>query len=94
MSGFVLEGEWTGYTSAQRRVVHREKIPAASYRVPNLRKLRTIVYTDGTCLILHLREAKHREKIHEINGYGKLIREAETVGAARVLMTASGLEAA
>lgn len=94
MSGFVLEGEWTGYKSSQRRIVHREKIAHTSWRVPNLRKLHAIVYTDGTSLILHLRDKKHREKVEEIHGYTKLIREAEMVGAARVRVTAEGLVAA
>jgi hypothetical protein len=91
MAGFVLEGEWTGYTSAQRRIVHREKINHASYRVPNLRKLHAIIYADGTSLVLHLRNAMPREKVKEINRYGKLIREAEMIGAARVRVTPEGL---
>lgn len=72
----VLEGEWTGYVSSQRRVVHREVITSPK-RVDRLRNLHSIRYTDGTCLILRLREALHREHVQEIHGYDSLIRECE-----------------
>ena len=82
---WVLEGEWTGYTSSQRKVVHREVVTSAK-RAEALRRLHAIVYTDNTSLILHLREAKPREQVHEVNGYGSLIREAEATGKGRVLV--------
>lgn len=75
---YVLEGEWTGYTSAQRHVVHREVVNVQ--RAERLRKVHAIVYTDGTSLILHVREARHREKVEQINSYGSLIRDAEKAG--------------
>lgn len=74
---YVLEGTWTGYTSSQQRVVHREVITDRK-RVQRLHSLHAIRYTDGTCLLLKLREAKPREQIETINGYGSLIRECET----------------
>lgn len=78
MARYVLEGEWTGYTSAQRRVVHREVV--SEKRAERLKNLHAIQYTDGTCLNLYLREAKPREKVAPINAYGSLIREAEATG--------------
>lgn len=81
---YVLEGEWTGYTSSQQRVVHREVVTGK--RVDRLRNLRTIVYTDGTSLLLHLRPARFREQVHEMDSYGSLIRDAEKIGKSRVLV--------
>lgn len=75
---YVLEGEWSGYTSAQRRVVHCEIVPKR--RVEALRKLRLIRYTDGTTLIVTVREAKRGERIKEVKSYSSLIREAESAG--------------
>lgn len=76
---YVLEGEWSGYTSSQRRVVHREVITAPK-RVARLQEMHGIRYTDGTMLTLWMREAKPREKIVPLNSYGSLIREAEAKG--------------
>lgn len=79
---YVLEGEWTGYTSRQRRVVHREVI--TEKRAEKLRSLHRIVYTDGTSLVINVREAKLRERVVSITGYTKLIREAEAHGGSVV----------
>ncbi len=73
---YILEGEWSGYTASQRRVVHREVVKSKA-RIDRLRTLHGIRYTDGTTLILSLRETKPREHVHEIPGYTSLIREAE-----------------
>lgn len=76
---YVLEGEWSGYTSAQRRVVHREVITSEK-RAVRLRQVHGIRYTDGTMLTLWLREAKPRERVEEVAGYTSLIRKAEASG--------------
>ena len=76
---YILEGEWSGYTSAQRHVVHREVITSEK-RAERLRQMHGIRYTDGTMLTLWLREARPREVVREINGYSSLIREAERAG--------------
>lgn len=81
---FILEGEWTGYTSAQRRVVHREVVTAK--RAEKLKDLRAIIYTDGTSLILRLRKAGPREWVEPIDSYGELIRRAEAKGAPHVFV--------
>ena len=75
---FVLEGEWSGYTSSQARIVHREVIDAT--RAKRLEKLDSIRYTDGTCLFISVRPAKPRERVVEIHSYDRLIREAEASG--------------
>lgn len=82
---FILEGEWSGYRSSQQRVVHREVVDAK--RAKRLKELHAIVYTDGTSLLLSLREAKPREKVEVIAAYGSLIREAEAHGGSRVLVS-------
>ena len=73
---FVIEGEWSGYTSAQQRVVHRQVYPGAR------KKLRAwaedahgISYTDGTMLRLSVRECKPRELVKELRGYTSLIED-------------------
>lgn len=75
---FVLEGEWTGHTASQRRVVHREVVTAK--QAERLRKLHGIQYTDGTRLLLSVRDAKPREKVAEIKSYTSLINEALAMG--------------
>lgn len=85
MGRFVIEGEWTGYSSSQRRVVHRQVISAKL--AEKAKSLHAIVYTDGTSLLIHVREAKPREKIEERNEYGSLIRDAIQHGGSRVLVT-------
>jgi hypothetical protein len=81
---YVLEGEWTGYTSGHRRVVHRQVI--YERRARRLKSLHEIVYTDGTSLILTLREARLCERVEEIHSYDELIHKAETKGGPRVLV--------
>lgn len=75
---YVLEGTWTGYVSRQSRVVHREVVTAK--RAAVLRKIHKIIYTDGTALIIHVREAEYREQVKEVLGYRELIRDAERAG--------------
>ncbi len=82
MTRFVLEGTWTGYTSSQSRVCHREVV--SSKRATRLREMHKIVFTDGTSLLLHVREAGLREKIVPKNMYGDLIRDAEKHGGSVV----------
>jgi hypothetical protein len=66
---YVLEGTWSGYTSAQSRIVHRTIV-----RKPDpYASLSAIRYTDGTALFLSVRPARPREKVQEIHGYDSLI---------------------
>lgn len=82
MTRYVLEGEWSGYRSSQRRIVHREVVSAK--RAERLKNLHSIQYTDGTCLYIEVREAKYREKITPIRGYSSLISQAEHTGKSYV----------
>ena len=73
MSRFVIEGEWTGYTSAQRRVVHRKVYPSSYKRLREwAARTHGIRYTDGTMLLLSVRDCKPRERVKEIAGYNSL----------------------
>lgn len=85
MARFILEGEWTGYTSAQRRVVHRTVVDDRF--AAKVKDLRCIVYTDGTSLLVRVRKALPREKVQTSDTYGSLIREAAALGKSRVLVT-------
>lgn len=84
MARFVLEGEWTGYQSSQRRVVHRQVVDKKL--AEKAKALHAIVYTDGTSLLISVREAKPREQVATINSYGDLIRDALRYGGSRVLV--------
>lgn len=75
---YVVEGTWTGYVSRQSRVVHREVVTPK--RADALRRLHKIIYTDGTALLVDVREAEYREQVKEVHGYSDLIREAERSG--------------
>jgi len=92
MTRFILEGEWTGYTSAQRQIVHREILSDGTANgrafLEGLKNLHAIVYTDGTSLLLSLRQAKPREQVTENKGYYTLIRDAlhHAPGKSRVLV--------
>ena len=79
---YVVEGEWSGYTSGQRRIVHRELV--AKKRAERLKGLKAIYYTDGTCLLVSVREVMPRESVTEIRGYSSLIRDAEARGESSV----------
>lgn len=73
---YVLEGIWRGYRSSQDHPVHREVIrPSQKKFLDWLRNTFCIRYTDGTTLELHVRPAKPREKVQEINGYRSLIHD-------------------
>jgi hypothetical protein len=65
--------------ASQRHVVHREVITNPK-RVERLRKLHAIRYSDGTSLVLSIREAGLREHVRALNGYNSLISEAERAG--------------
>lgn len=73
---FVIEGLWRGYRSSQDRVVHRTVHAGSEKRLRAWAdKTFAIYYTDGTSLELTVRDAKPRERVHEIKGYSSLIRD-------------------
>jgi hypothetical protein len=75
---FVIEGEWTGYSSSQQRVVHRTVHPASYKRLRTwAEKTYGIRYTDGTLLLLRVRDAKPRERVQVMRGYDDLIRDCQ-----------------
>ena len=87
MKRYVIEGEWSGYHSGQRRVCHREVYKTrrkVSPFIESVRKIHAITFTDGTCLSLSVREAFPREKVQEIKGYTSLIMEAVDTGLCSV----------
>lgn len=70
---FIVEAEWSGYYSGQRRVCHRtvETLFRAGYE-----SLHWHQFTDGTGMRISVRDAKPRERIQTINGYGSVLRDA------------------
>ncbi|KAA0089312.1 hypothetical protein CIW54_07545 [Paraburkholderia sp. T12-10] len=85
MGRYIIEGTWQGYRSSQDRVVHRSVHDEAE------KKLRawaeqafSIRYTDGTCLILSVRDCKPRERVAQTLSYMKLIRDCAHYGVSTV----------
>lgn len=70
---FIVEAEWSGYTSGQRRVCHRtvETLFRAGYDA-----LHSHTFGDGTYMTISVRDAKPREKVMQFNGYDQLLRKA------------------
>ena len=84
MARKIIEGEWTGYTPSQQRIQHREII---SHReAQNLEHLKVIVFTDGTSLLISIRETRPHERVQVIQSHTKLIREAAAKKTARVFV--------
>lgn len=69
---FVVECEWSGYTSRQQRVVHRtvETTFREVYEA-----LRWHHFSDGTGMSISVRDAKPRERVAQIRGYSSLLRD-------------------
>ena len=80
---YVIEGEWSGYRSSQRRVVHRT-VHTDSVLRSWAEKTRAIYYTDGTSLDLSVRVLQPRERVQEKHGYDDLIRDCYTQGVSSV----------
>lgn len=78
---YMIEGEWSGYRSEQQHVVHRtfghkkefaERVKKIGYGIR---------FTDGTLLILRVKEYSHKPKsLPEIRGYASLIEDCAYAG--------------
>lgn len=78
---FVIEGTWTGYRSSQQRVCHRTVHDGALKKMREwAEKTHSIRFTDGTSLLLNVRDCKRRECVTEIHGYDSLIRDCFVFG--------------
>jgi hypothetical protein len=76
MKRFVLEGEWSGYRSAQQCVVHRTAHKGSEKTLRAwAERIHAIQFTDGTALRLSVRDAAPGERITAIHGYDSLIRD-------------------
>jgi hypothetical protein len=69
---FLVTGTWSGYTSAQCKIVHRtvETQFRAGYEA-----IGSYRFSDGTTLFVAVRDYKPREIVTEIHGYDKLLRD-------------------
>lgn len=71
---FVIEGTWLGYRSGQDRIVHRTVHKASEKGIRAwAEKTHSITYTDGTRLLIDVRDCKPRERVEEKRGYARLI---------------------
>lgn len=72
-SRFIVEGEWSGYVSSQRRVVHRtvHTLHRAAFE-----KIHDLRFTDGTALYITVRDAKFREKVEVKDQYSTALMGA------------------
>ena len=85
MPRFIIEGQWAGYTSNQDRLVHRSVHLGSETKLREwAEKTYAIVFTDGTRLLLSVRDLKPREKVAPFPEYGKLIRQCCAYGVASV----------
>lgn len=81
---YEITGEWSGYNSSQRRIVHRECTTNKAF-VEKIKELGRIYYTDGTSLVLRVRELAYRErKQKDIKTYSSLIGKCIAQGTNRV----------
>lgn len=83
MPTWKIEGEWTGYTSRQRRVVHRE-YTTSEQRAKGAEELGYIRYSDGTGLYLTVEKKGRGKREHEIHGYTSLISDCIREGVSSV----------
>ena len=82
---FVIEGEWIGYRSHQDRVVHRQVYKGAFKKLRAwAEKTHCIRYSDGTSLVLSVRDCKPGERVKEIRGYTRLIDDCAHFDVASV----------
>jgi hypothetical protein len=76
---YIIEGTWRGYRSSQDHVCHREIYKTNckdSVRfIQALRKIHSLSFSDGTALILRVREAKPCEKVEQKLSYCEFIRD-------------------
>ena len=80
-SRYVIEGEWSGYTSKQQRIVHRTVHSSAFKKLRRwAEKTYAIRYTDGTSLKISVRDTKPRERVSEVKGYSSLIQDCAHYG--------------
>ena len=79
---YVVEGVWSGYVSAQSRVVHRT-VETRDF-AEKVMALGSILYTDGTSLWLSAKPIPKGERVKESNQYGSLIRDCVQQGVNRV----------
>ena len=91
---WILEGRWSGYTSSQSRIAHREVISGLPKLRAAIEAAHGIRYTDGTMLILSVRDAKPRERVQAINGYNSLIRDCAHYGVWSVAKLQAAKDAA
>lgn len=78
---FVVEGVWTGYTAAQRHVVHRTVHFGDPARYEALKAIR---YTDGTSLLISVRALDRGERVSTLHGYDTLIADCIRYGVSSV----------
>lgn len=71
---WMVEGEWSGYTSNQRRVAHRH-YTARRQEAESISDLGFIQFTDGTALFLNVKQLAARRKLPEVKTYKALIED-------------------
>lgn len=76
MTRYIIEGYWSGYRSGQGRICHRTVHKASEKGLRAwIEKTHSIGYSDGTCLVLSVRDCLPRERVEQIHGYTTLIKD-------------------
>lgn len=82
---FVIEGVWAGYTCRQDRVVHRQAYQGSRRHLRAwAESTHSVLFTDGTRLLLSVRECAPRERVQEVLGYSALIEDCARQGVRTV----------
>jgi hypothetical protein len=72
MPRFIIEGTWSGYTAAQKRVCHRT-VTTRKRLAEDLAKIHTVEFTDYTKMYIEVRPAKRAEKVTEMKTYSEML---------------------
>jgi hypothetical protein len=77
MGRYIIEGTWAGYRSGQDHVAHRSVHESSERRLRAwAEQAFSVTFTDGTRLILSVRDCKRYERVKEKHaGYMSLIRD-------------------
>lgn len=74
---FVIEGEWSGYTRSQQKVAHRQVYEGGRKKLRAwAEQIYSLPFSDGTSLVITVRDCLPRERVDEIRGYTKFIEDA------------------
>lgn len=79
MERYIVEGEWLGHTSAQRKIVHRKVHRLTPKGFARFKAVTSVSFSDNTVMLVSIRKSNPRERVQEILGYTRMIDDAAHV---------------